>query len=139
MVDPELVAIGAEAPARLTDLGVMPEPSGEGEEPQPNAGAQARECAGAVALEAEPSLAGPKDRFDPLAHAPERSELERLVLAIGTNELGSAIHHNRRSWLPSLRERPPHTPSSPGSVARPASNQLSYPVARERCETCPCR
>src|SRR6266545_203997 len=89
MVDPELVAIGAEAPARLTDLGVMPEPGGEGEEPQPDAGAQARECAGAVALEAELSLAGPKDRFDPLAHAPERSELERLVLAIGTKELGS--------------------------------------------------
>ena len=38
MVDPELVAIGAEAPARLTDLGVMPEPGGEGEEPQPDAG-----------------------------------------------------------------------------------------------------
>src|SRR5438874_12464899 len=91
MVDPELVAIGAEAPARLTDLGVMPEPGGEGEEPQPDAGAQARECAGAVALEAELSLAGTKDRFDPLAHAPERSELERLVLAIGTKELGSAI------------------------------------------------
>jgi hypothetical protein len=34
-----------------------------------------------------------KDRFDPLAHAPERSELERLVLAIGTKELGSAIGH----------------------------------------------
>src|SRR5213080_2755498 len=91
MVDPELVAIGAEAPARLTDLGVTPEPGGEGEEPQPDAGAQARECAGAVALEAELSLAGPKDRFDPLA--PERSELERLVLAIGTKELGSAIGH----------------------------------------------
>src|SRR5881398_1852621 len=89
MVDPELVAIGADAPARLTDLGVMPKPGGEGEEPQPDAGAQARECAGAVALEAELSLAGQKDRFDPLAHAPERSELQRLVLAIGTKELGS--------------------------------------------------
>src|SRR2546422_1273577 len=74
MVDPELVAIGAEAPARLTDLGVMPEPGGEGEEPQPDAGAQA----GAVGLEAELSPAGPKDPFDPLAHAPERSQLERL-------------------------------------------------------------
>src|SRR2546429_1342467 len=93
MVGPELVAIGAEAPARLTDLGVMPEPGGEGEESQPDAGAQARECAGAVALEAELSLAGPKDRFDPLAHAPERSEWEWLVLAIGTKELGSAIGH----------------------------------------------
>src|SRR6266571_994774 len=93
MVDPELVAIGAKAPARLTDLGVMPEPGGEGEEPQPDAGAQVRECAVAVALEAELSLAGPKDRFDPLAHAPERSESERLVLAIGTKELGSAIGH----------------------------------------------
>src|SRR5438093_13457212 len=60
MVDPELVARGAEAPARLTDLGVMPEPGGEGEEPQPEAGAQARECAGAVALEAELSPARSK-------------------------------------------------------------------------------
>src|SRR5437764_6300794 len=93
MVDPELVAISTEAPAWLTDLGVMPEAGSEGEEPQPDAGAQARECAGAVALEAELSLAGPKDRFDPLARAPERSELERLVLAIGTKKLGSAIGH----------------------------------------------
>src|SRR5204862_192734 len=94
MVDPELVAIGAEALARLTDLGVMPEPGREGEEPQPDAGAQARECAGAVALEAELSLAGPKDRFDPLAHAPERSELERLVLegeaGVGKTEAAKA-------------------------------------------------
>ena|SRR5829696_6206446 len=89
MVDSEFVAVGAETQAKLTDLGVMPKPGGEGEEPQPDAGAQARECAGAVALEAELSLAGPKDRFDPLAHAPERSELERLILAIGMKELGS--------------------------------------------------
>ena len=41
MVDPELVAIGAEAPARLTDLGVMPKPGGEGGS-QPDAGTQAR-------------------------------------------------------------------------------------------------
>jgi len=82
MVDPELVAICAEAPARLTDLGVMPEPGGEDEQ-QVDAGAQGRECAGAVALEAELSLAGPKDRFDPMAHAPERSELERLVQPMG--------------------------------------------------------
>src|SRR5438067_7678712 len=89
MVDPELVAIGAEAPARLTDLGVMPEPGGEGEEPQPDAGAQARECAGAVALEAELSLAGPKDRFDPLAHAPERSDWS-----------GSSLRSGRRNSAP---------------------------------------
>src|SRR4051794_22192873 len=50
MVEPELVAIGAEAPARLTDLGVMPEPGGEGE---PDAGAHARECAGAASRLAE--------------------------------------------------------------------------------------
>src|SRR2546430_9371612 len=104
MVDPELVAIGAEAPARLTDLGVMPEPGGEGEEPQPDAGAQARECAGAVALEAELSLAGPKDRFDPLAHAPERSELERLVPSTRTNEISPANGH------PSLQSRAGRAP-----------------------------
>jgi hypothetical protein len=63
-------AIGAEAPARSTDLGVVPEPGGVGEEPRPDAGARAWECVGALALEAELSLAGPKDRVDPVAHAP---------------------------------------------------------------------
>jgi hypothetical protein len=53
-----------------------------------------------VALEAELSLTGPKERFDPLAHAPERSELERLVLAIGTKELGSAIGHPASNSAP---------------------------------------
>jgi hypothetical protein len=31
MVDSEFVAVGAETQARLTDLGVMPKPGGEGE------------------------------------------------------------------------------------------------------------
>src|SRR2546429_7526624 len=112
MVDPELVGIGAEAPARLTDLGVMPEPGGEGEETQPDAGAQARKCAGAVALEAELSLAGPKDRSDPLAHAPERSELERLGLAVGDEGHGSAIRH------PALPPRARGAPAGESGEAR---------------------
>jgi hypothetical protein len=32
MVDSEFVAVGAEPQARLTDLGVMPKPGGEGEQ-----------------------------------------------------------------------------------------------------------
>ena len=36
MVDSELVAVGAEAQARLTDLGVMPKPGGEGEQAKPD-------------------------------------------------------------------------------------------------------
>ena len=36
MVDPELVAIGAEAQARLTDLGVMTKPGGDGEQAKPD-------------------------------------------------------------------------------------------------------
>jgi hypothetical protein len=32
MVDSEFVAVGAETQARLTDLGVMPKPGGEGEQ-----------------------------------------------------------------------------------------------------------
>jgi hypothetical protein len=36
MVDTELVAVGAEAQARLTDLGVMPKPGGEGEQAKPD-------------------------------------------------------------------------------------------------------
>src|SRR5436190_3165885 len=66
----------------------MPEPGGEGEEPQPGAGAQARECAGAVALEAELSLASPKDRFDPLAHArPQSDNLDEWPYAIQVGDL----------------------------------------------------
>src|SRR2546430_2912869 len=132
MVDPELVAIGAEAPARLTDLGVMPEPGGEGEEPQPDAGAQARECAGAVALEAELSLAGPKDRFDPLAHAPERSELERLVLATGTKELGSAAISNSAPAKPlsAMTVRPASGTRS--SISRATSRSGAFAGANSK-------
>ena len=36
MVDSELVAVGAGAQARLTDLGVMPKPGGEGEQAKPD-------------------------------------------------------------------------------------------------------
>ena len=42
MVDSEFVAVGAETQARLTDLGVMPKPGGEGEQLKSDAGAQAR-------------------------------------------------------------------------------------------------
>jgi hypothetical protein len=35
MVDSEFVAVGAETQARLTDLGVMPKPGGEGEQAKP--------------------------------------------------------------------------------------------------------
>src|SRR5205807_1754193 len=35
MVDPEFVAVGAETQARLTDLGVMRKPGGEGEQAKP--------------------------------------------------------------------------------------------------------
>jgi hypothetical protein len=36
MVDSEFVAVGAETHARLTDLGVMPKPGGEGEQAKPD-------------------------------------------------------------------------------------------------------
>src|SRR5213080_4857932 len=36
MVDSEFVAVGAETQARLTDLGVMPKPGGEGEQARPD-------------------------------------------------------------------------------------------------------
>src|SRR6058998_1933297 len=93
MVDPELVAIGAEAQARLTDLGVMPEPGGEGEEPQPDAGARARGCAGAVALEAELSLAGPKTDSIHWRTRPSDPNWSGSSLRSGRRELGSAIGH----------------------------------------------
>src|SRR5207244_506465 len=93
MVDPELVAIGAEAPARLTDLGVMPEPGGEARSRSPTRAHRPGSVRAPWRSRPSCPLPGPKDRFDPLAHAPERSELERLVLAIGTKELGSAIGH----------------------------------------------
>src|SRR5437764_8149126 len=93
MVDPELVAIGAEAPARVTDLGVMPEAGSEGEEPQPDAAHRPGSVRAPWRSRPSCPLQVQKDRFDPLARAPERSELERLVLAIGTKKLGSAIGH----------------------------------------------
>src|SRR5436309_3595975 len=117
MVDPELVAIGAEAPARLTDLGVMPEPGGEGEEPQPDAGAQARECAGAVALEAELSLAGPKT--DSMAAGSSRAA------ARGWRQGGqrcSRVRCSSSSAAAATADRSGHTATAPAAATRDGSN-----------------
>src|SRR5437867_3190 len=117
MVDPELVAIGAEAPARLTDLGVMPEPGGEGEEPQPDAGAQARECAGAVALEAELSLAGPKT-----------DSIHWRTRPSDPNWSGSSLRSGRRNSAPRSAIQPSNSaPAKPLSAmtVRPASGTRS--------------
>jgi TfoX/Sxy family transcriptional regulator of competence genes len=56
MVDSELVAVGAEAPARLTDLGVMPKPGGEASRRGPIIGVKAP-CAMIVTMAYDEDLA----------------------------------------------------------------------------------
>src|SRR5215211_5316920 len=93
MVDSELVAIGAEAPTWLADLGVVPKPGGEGEQAEADPGAKARQRPGSVAFEPELALAGPKHRLDPLADPPERAEAWLFVLAVGPQEGGAPVGH----------------------------------------------
>ena len=61
-------------------------PAAKGEQTQADPRTEAREGSGTMALEAELTLAGLKDRLDPLAHRPARSEAPGLVLSIGTQE-----------------------------------------------------
>jgi hypothetical protein len=56
MVDSEFVAVGAETQARLTDLGVMPKPGGEGEQRSPIIGVKAP-CAMIVTMAYDEDLA----------------------------------------------------------------------------------
>src|ERR671910_554749 len=93
MLDSELVGIGGEATPRLADPAVMPEAGRECEQAQGDAGAEPGQGASAVALETELALAGPEDRLDPLADAPERAEARLLVLAVGTQEARASVGH----------------------------------------------
>ena len=79
--------------AWLTDVVVMAEAGGEGEQPERDAGAEAGESAGAVAFEPELAFAGPDDRFDPLADLPERPVAGLLVVAIGAQEARAEVCH----------------------------------------------
>src|SRR5213592_983507 len=57
MVDSEFVAVGAETQARLTDLGVMPKPGGEGEQAKPDYRRQGPPCTMIVTMAYDEDLA----------------------------------------------------------------------------------
>jgi hypothetical protein len=48
MVDSVSVAVGGEVAAGVTDVVVLPQAGGEGEQPERNAGADAGQCSSAV-------------------------------------------------------------------------------------------
>src|SRR4051794_37555609 len=93
MVDSVSVAVGGEVAAWVTDVVVVDESGGEGEQAQRDAGAEALDGASAVGFEGELALAGPEHRFDPLAHGAERSVAVRFVLAVGSEEVGAERGH----------------------------------------------
>src|SRR3989304_6403150 len=74
MVDSESVVMDGEVPAGRAQEPVVPAAGGEREQTLGDAGDEALEGAGAVALERELVLARVDDRLDPLAHATERAE-----------------------------------------------------------------
>ena len=72
--------------ARVTDVVVVDEAGGEGEQAQSDASAEALGRAAGVGFEGELALAGPEDRFDSLAHRAERAVAVRFVAAVGSEE-----------------------------------------------------
>src|SRR3954447_1227133 len=95
MVDSKSVAVSGEVAAWVTDVVVVDESGGEGEQPQCDADADAGHGAAAVVFERELVLAGPDDRFDPLADGTERAVATRLVVAVGPQEAGAEAGHVR--------------------------------------------
>src|SRR6266487_6116763 len=93
MVDSQSVAVGGEVAAGVTDVVVVPQAGGEGEQAQRDAGADAGQCSPAVGFEGELALAGPKDGLDPLAHRYERAVASRLILAVGPEEVRAERGH----------------------------------------------
>src|SRR3954449_8250656 len=93
MVDSVSVAVGGEVAAWVTDVVVVDESGGEGQESERDAGAEALDGASAVGFEGELALAGPEHRFDPLAHGAERAVAWGLVLAVGAQEARAERGH----------------------------------------------
>ena len=83
MID-SLVVVGGESAAGLSDLPVVEEDGGEGEEAAGDAADEAGEGAAAVAFEGELVFEGVEGRFDPLADAAEGAEAWLFVFAVGT-------------------------------------------------------
>src|SRR5215210_7554950 len=100
MVDSVSVAVGGELAAWVTDVVVVPEGGCEGEQSESDACAEAGQGAGAVAFESKLAFAGGEDRFDPLAQGAELAETDGFVLAVGAQEVGAAIGHERLELAP---------------------------------------
>jgi hypothetical protein len=93
MVDSVSVAVGGEVAAGVTDVVVVDEAGGEGEQPERDAGAEALDGACAVGFEGELSFAGPEHRFDPLTDRAQRSVPARFVFAVGSEEVRAERGH----------------------------------------------
>ena len=85
------VGVGREVASGLGDELVVPERGGEGEQSQGDAGGQAGVGAPAVAFEGELALAGPEDRFDPLADGAQGAVADGFALAVGAQECATLL------------------------------------------------
>src|SRR5215218_6336831 len=94
MVDSQSVAVGGEVAAWVTDVVVVQKSGGEGEQPERDAGADAGQGSPAVGFEGELALAGPDDRFDPLAHRAQGAVAVGFVAAVGPEEVRAEAGHD---------------------------------------------
>ena len=120
MVDSESVVIDREVAAWVAGEPVVPAAGREREQALRDAGHEALQGTGAVALERELVLASVDDRLDPLADAAERAEARWFVAAVRTQQLAAAGGDE-------LLESSPAKPLSamtvwPGSSARSSSS-----------------
>src|SRR3990170_40215 len=90
MVDSESVVIDREVAAWVAGEPVVPAAGREREQALRDAGHEALQGTGAVALERELVLASVDDRLDPLADAAERAEARWFVAAVRTQQLAAA-------------------------------------------------
>src|SRR3569833_317425 len=93
MVDSQSVAVGGEMAAWVTDVVVVQQSGGEGEQAQRDAGADARQGSSAVGFEGELALAGPDVRLDPLADGAQGAVAVRFVAAVGAQEARAERGH----------------------------------------------
>src|ERR671929_1675073 len=94
MVDSVSVAVGGEVAAWVTDVVVVGEAGGEGQQSQRDAGADAGQGSGAVVFEGQLSLAGPEHRLDPLPDGAEGSVAVGFVAAVGAQKAGAEGGHD---------------------------------------------
>src|SRR5680860_1162156 len=117
MVDSKSVAVGGEVAAWVTDLVVVPERSGEREQPEPDARSEAWEGAGAAGGHEGLKFSAGEAFVGDDAVAVERHSVEHLARNVALGDIGRGELEGDRGAVARAKQIEPKTPEEAGMRA----------------------